>query len=68
MSAVDYGLAKMGPPKRRDLEALQPSLHAKTGGVDDDIHQGSQDSKEHAKFQEDRHKVTEGYRGKTGID
>jgi hypothetical protein len=50
------------------LEALQPSLHAKTGSVDDDIHQGSQDSKEHAKFQEDRHKVTEGYRGKTGID
>lgn len=44
----------MEPPKRMDWEALQPSLHAKTGGDGDGIHQ---DSKKCAGFQEVRCKV-----------
>lgn len=50
-NAAGCGSATMEPLKRRDWEALRPSLHAKTERDDDGNHQ------ECKKFQEVRHKV-----------
>lgn len=54
MNAAGCGSAPMEPPKRRDWEVLQASLHAKREGDDDGIHQ---DSKKCAGFQEVQRKV-----------
>lgn len=61
MNVAGCGSTAMEPPKRRDWEALLESLHAKTEGDGDGIHQDSKC----VGFQEVRRKVK---REKMGIN
>jgi hypothetical protein len=61
MNAAGCGSAAVESPRRRDWEVLRPSLHAKTEGDADGVHQDSKS----VGFQEVRRKVK---REKMGIN